>query len=121
MEHEFEYDDVKVVMRSPTVGDRITRRLIIDKLRRAFNVDASQSLASISDEFAESIVEYADMLSMTTSPGSAWWQAPGASPDDLRAGYECYMSMDASLFDFLSSGESSVKPEKKMMPNGSKK
>lgn len=121
MEHKFEYDGFPVVMHSPTVGDRITRRIIISKLRRAFGIDPTKNLDSISDEFAESVVEYADMLSMTQSPGSAWWRGAGDTPEQLRAGYECFVIMDAELFDYLSNAESSVKPEKKVTLNGSKK
>lgn len=121
MEHKFEYDGVEVVMRSPTVGDRIKRRLIIGKLRTAFGIDPSKSLDSISDEFAESVVEYADTLSMTESAGSAWWRAAGDTPENLRSGYECFVIMDAELLDKLSNAESSVKPQKKVTASGSKK
>lgn len=121
MEHKFEYDGVEVVMHSPTVSDRIKRRLIIGKLRTAYGIDPAKGLDSISDEFAEAVVEYADMLSMTNSPGSAWWRGAGDTPEQIREGHECYMVQEAELFDTLSNAETSVKPPKKVTANGSKK
>lgn len=118
MEHKFEYDGIPVVMHSPTVGDRITRRLMIQKLRRAYGYEPGQLMP---DDLAESVFEYADIMSKTSSPGSAWWKAAGDTPEDIRAGHECYIIMDAELFDTMSVAESSVTPEKKVTRNGSKK
>lgn len=118
MEHKFEYDGIEVVMRSPTVGDRLTRRVIHQKLRQAYGYEAGQPLP---DDLSEGIFEYADIMSKTASPGSAWWKAAGDTPEDLRAGYECYLSMDAELFDEIFRSESALRPEKKATRNGSKK
>lgn len=118
MEHKFEYDGIPVVMHSPTVGDRITRRILIQKLRRALGYEPGQRMP---DDLAEGVFEYADIMSKTSSPGSAWWKAAGESQDEVRAGYECYVSMDAELFDALSVAEDATTPEKKMTQSGSKK
>lgn len=118
MEHKFEYDSIPVVMRSPTVGDRITRRMIYQKLRRAFGYEPGQSMP---DDLYEAIFEYADIMSKTQSPGSPWWAGSGDAPEAIRAGYECYMQMDAELFDAISLAEASTTPEKKVTRNGSKK
>lgn len=118
MEHKFEYDGMEVVMRSPTVGDRITRRLMVQKLRRALGYEPGQPIA---DDIYEALFEYADIMAKTQSPGSPWWKAAGDAPEELRAGYECYMQMDAELFDAISLAEASTTPEKKVTRNGSKK
>lgn len=118
MEHKFEYDGVEVVMHSPTVGDRLTRRMIYQKLRRALGFEPGQVMP---DDIEEKVFEYADIMSKVHSPDSAWWKTAGAAPEDLRAGYDCYYSMDAELFDEMSVAEVAVKPEKKATRNGSKK
>lgn len=118
MEHKFEYDGIEVVMRSPTVGDRITRRVIYQKLRRALGYEPGQPMPA---EMEEAVFEYSDIMSKTTSPESAWWKSAGNTPEDIRAGYECYMIQEAELFDELSRSEAAVTPEKKATRNGSKK
>lgn len=122
MEHKFEYDGIPVVMRTSTIANRYTRRNVIRKLRRAFDIPPDKDMQDvISEELTDALLDYARMVSRTDSPGSAWWGDPAGTPETLRAAFECYMSLGEDLIEAIETGAEAITPEKKMTPNGSKK
>lgn len=122
MEHKFEYDGVEVVMRTATISDRYTRRSVLRKLRRSFNIPSDKDMLEvISEELTDALVDYARMVSRTNSPGSAWWGDPAGTPEAIRAAFECFMLLGEDLFEAIEAGEEAITPEKKVTRNGSKK
>lgn len=122
MEHKFEYDGVPVVVRTPTIANRYTRRNLIRKLRRAYNIPSDENMQDvIGDELTDALIDYARVISHTTSPDSPWCGDVAGTPESLRAAFECYMSLGEDLIEAIEAGEEAISPEKKMTRNGSKK
>lgn len=122
MEHKFEYDGVEVVVRASTIANRYTRRSVIRKLRSAYDIPNDKNMQDVvGDELADALVDYARVVSIVQSSGSAWWASPAGTPEELRAAFECYMLLGEDLIVAIEAGEEAVKPEKKVTRNGSKK
>lgn len=122
MEHIFEYDGLKVIVRPSTIAGRYTRRSVIRKLRRAYDIPNDKDMQEVvGEELADALIDYARVVSITESSGSPWWVSPGGTPEDLRAGFECYMLLGEDLLAAIERGEAAVTPEKKVTSNGSKK